>query len=410
MGWRHKLRPASFRWVPFKVESHEYEGGRRAVTHEYPAKDIPWTEDTGRTPEGFEITGYLWGENYHRERDALIAACNKKGPGTLVHPYRGMKRVNCIGLRVREINLDGGYCLVHMTFVEAGKPAFPKAQESQFLKLAGQLDQLVSDANDAFEEAFDIIAAPQYLLDSASGAVNSAAVAIPNALSGVAGMVIGVTNLVADVDTFCGEILAILTNPLSLAQKLSGLIGSLNKATSDPFEKSNATKKLINYGAHLTLPAPKTFNRARERNNLLAIVRHMRTVAVANNARALAEIAAAATAPVGDQPAAIVSAEDLKELRNELAASIEVQQADAKTDAVYTALANLKAELVRQIPSQSADLPRLRTVTPTVTVPSLVLAYDLYGSLDRERDLIARNGITHPGFVSGGTPLEVIDV
>ncbi len=46
--------------------------------------------------------------------------------------------------------------------------------------------------------------------------------------------------------------------------------------------------------------------------------------------------------------------------------------------------------------------------TPAFTLPSLVLAQELYGSVDQEADIIARNSISNPLLVIGGTALEVL--
>jgi prophage DNA circulation protein len=37
-----------------------------------------------------------------------------------------------------------------------------------------------------------------------------------------------------------------------------------------------------------------------------------------------------------------------------------------------------------------------------------VIAYQVYGSLDREDDIVARNNVSHPGFCRGGEPLSLV--
>jgi prophage DNA circulation protein len=49
-AWAANLQPASWRGVPFAVEVDTYRGGRRIALHEYPYRDDPWLEDTGRRP------------------------------------------------------------------------------------------------------------------------------------------------------------------------------------------------------------------------------------------------------------------------------------------------------------------------------------------------------------------------
>ncbi len=68
----------------------------------------------------------------------------------------------------------------------------------------------------------------------------------------------------------------------------------------------------------------------------------------------------------------------------------------------------LRADLVKAIPGTALEQARLIRFTPLVTLPSLVLAHNLYGDLSREADLLARNRIQNPAFVTGGVELEIL--
>lgn len=121
--WRTGIQ-ASFRGAQFKIEVGGKAGGRRNVTHEFPQRDTPYTEDMGRRARHYPITGYVIGSpknpNYLIARDALIAACEAYGPGTLVHPTLGSMQVNCDTYAVSETRERGGIATFEMAFVEAG--------------------------------------------------------------------------------------------------------------------------------------------------------------------------------------------------------------------------------------------------------------------------------------------------
>lgn len=87
--WAANLQPASWRGVPFAVEVDTYRGGRRIALHEYPYRDDPWPEDTGRATRRIAITGFLLGDDVFDQRSALIAALEQPGPGTLIHTSFG---------------------------------------------------------------------------------------------------------------------------------------------------------------------------------------------------------------------------------------------------------------------------------------------------------------------------------
>ena len=79
MSWKDNLREASFRDVPFFVESVSTEVGRRNVLYEYPFRDDPYIEDLGKAAGVYNVTGYVIQNadndfDYFTERDNLIAA------------------------------------------------------------------------------------------------------------------------------------------------------------------------------------------------------------------------------------------------------------------------------------------------------------------------------------------------
>lgn len=58
------LRPASWRGVPFQVDSTDMGAGRRTQLHEYPQRDKPWVEDLGRAAREVAFDGFVTGADY----------------------------------------------------------------------------------------------------------------------------------------------------------------------------------------------------------------------------------------------------------------------------------------------------------------------------------------------------------
>lgn len=88
--WLDTLLPASWRGVPFAVEISQEEWSRRVAVHEYPMRETIWIEDLGAGRNPVVITGFLVGDDVQFQRDALVAAAQEPGPGTLVHPTLGV--------------------------------------------------------------------------------------------------------------------------------------------------------------------------------------------------------------------------------------------------------------------------------------------------------------------------------
>ncbi len=99
---------------------------------------------------------------------------------------------------------------------------------------------------------------------------------------------------------------------------------------------------------------------------------------------------------------------DALRAREVLADEIERQADETDADAVYVALGALRAVLTASVPPPDQDLPDLRTITLSQSVPSLVLAYELYDQASRGAEIVARNRIRHPGFVPAATALQVL--
>lgn len=125
--WRDVMRPAFFRGATFHVDVSNRSGGRRQVVHTYPKRNIPYTEDMGRAPVAFQITGYCIGPNYLILRDALIAALEEDGAGTLQVPWPVLgQNMDVVAgpYSMAESREKGGFCTFEMEFTEAGKPGF----------------------------------------------------------------------------------------------------------------------------------------------------------------------------------------------------------------------------------------------------------------------------------------------
>ena len=122
MAWQDGLLPASFRGIPFFIDSHDAVGGRSAVNHEPPDRESSFAEDMGKMHDGYKITGHLIGDNYFFIRDALIRAMEEKDPGILIHPYLGLIDVQPGKYKFTEDTTEGRICRFDLNFSEAGDP------------------------------------------------------------------------------------------------------------------------------------------------------------------------------------------------------------------------------------------------------------------------------------------------
>jgi prophage DNA circulation protein len=173
-----KLLPARFRGVAFYVDDAGGSGGGRYADHEYPDRDTPYAEPLGRKQRVWPITGYTIGAAFRFQRDALIRACEKKGPGTLFHPAIGTVQAVCRTISWREQRVAGGRCEFTLEFAEPGELLQPSGapDTAQLLEVAA--DALGAAAEAAFTLVFNVEDALSYVGDFAATDVQGCSVAL----------------------------------------------------------------------------------------------------------------------------------------------------------------------------------------------------------------------------------------
>ena len=399
MTWREELRRvevggrllvgASFRGVPFFVESSETSGGRRVVVHELPLRDAPVVEDLGRKARSFRVDGYTIGDDYIAQRDALIEALeNIAGPGDLIHPYHGRKRAICVGLSVRESKSSGGMATFAIDFAEAPSSApAPTADADAGGRVSSSSSAAVAASAADLTSRVNYLGVPAFALASAERVVVLASEALRAALAPLA----QTTQELAELSSSCALLAAraasLVRQPAELLSGFRGAIGTLSDSmASVPGLVLRAL--LDSYGADVGSPvAGATGNRQIEAANHSAISQAVRLEMLTVAARLATSTSYA-------------SLEDAIAIRDRIAGHLETQAQDA-SDAMYPYLVQLRSDLLRAVPGGRA-MARLLDVERVEPVPSLLLAYQVYGSVDKELDVVARNpGIEHPGFVAG---------
>jgi prophage DNA circulation protein len=394
--WRDRIRGgASFRGVPFHVEVAELGGGRRTVRHEYPLRDVPYVEDLGRRARTFTVDAYVLGEDYLERRDALIAALETAGPGELVHPYYGTRRVAVGPFRVRESTADGGLARFSIDFEEtAVSPPFPAAVPAGAVRVAAAADLADAAIGAGYLTSFRVAGVARSALTSLSGVLASAAAAMDEALAPFVRDTQQLAGMKRDLDALVLDADALVRQPVAVLGGLRDVIASLGTAPLTPSLGIRALLTAYGFAPSSSRPPSTTATRRQEQANWDALVRLFRTLAVVQAARL-------ATAERFDSYDAAVAVRDAIGDRLD-------EQAELADDEGYAALLQLRADLVRAVPGEESDLPRLVRHTPAYTVPSLVLAHQLYGDVSLEADLVARNRVARPGFVPGGVELEVL--
>lgn len=404
--WRKQLRPASFRGVPFGVQHADTTIGRRVVVHEYPQRDEAFPEDMGGRPREFSIEAIVLGDDYMTRRDALMEALEKRGAGTLIHPYYGSLVVTLVGpVRVTETPDEGGCARFTLDFIRAGEDKEPSARQDTRVAVQKAADRARLAIAADFVKKFSLAGVASFVSGSALGLAGK----IVGALNSARGLFVPAMSALSDVvfaaNRITSSLGSLLRAPAAFAQAVMGMVGQLKVMASEPKYAMASYRSLFKYGADIPKPATTTPSRRREAENqvaMTALVRRAAMVDAAETASLITFDSFEAAVAARDELASVLDAESVGELSD--GSVIEV------ADEVHQAMVDLRAALIKDITARSIDAPRLTTTMLPSTMPAVVAAYEIWGDATRADELVTRNAgmIPHPGFVPGGRPLEIV--
>jgi prophage DNA circulation protein len=119
--WTQTLRDASFRGVPFHVETEGLQAGRHIAVHEYVRSEETRAEDMGRKANRYRVTAYVANDLADIHGAALVAALTQPGSGILTLPLLGPVEVMISGdISTTHEKSRLGYVGFEFEAVEAG--------------------------------------------------------------------------------------------------------------------------------------------------------------------------------------------------------------------------------------------------------------------------------------------------
>jgi prophage DNA circulation protein len=293
---------------------------------------------------------------------------------------------------VRETSSDGGIARFAIDFAETeAAPPFPRATPSGVARVDVTGNAIVealrgrAALRGAVSLPASALASAQAALSDAAGAVQSALAPLVADTQELAALKVGVANLVLDA--------AVLAR--APASALDAFVGVLESVPSlPPALGVVALLAACDFVPSVARPPATTALRVAEQEAYDLTLHLVRTALVVQAARLAAE------ASFDSYDAAVAA-------RDAVLSALE-DRGDEADDDTFAALAQMRADLVRAVPGEDRDLPRLVRYAPPATVPSLVLAHRLYGDVAREADIVTRNRVERPGFIRGGLELQVL--
>jgi len=400
VAWLKGYLQGSFRGVDFYIKNHRYTSGRRQDEHVFPGRDDAAYDDQGQLPVGFKMpTMYVIDNDYFSLRDALMTALNTKGPGKLVHPYLGIFQVNVFGeFSMSEDQDEMNMARFNVNFREDKGDNLTIATTNTKQQLATASDNLNAATTEQFIDTYSVDTASNSGVRDAAKGVSGAI----TAMEGAKKIAESKAEYQRKVANLRGNVIAYSLNAQDLVQELQPTLDFGN----DPFNPAE----------------PLTFDSAKESFNEMK------------------ELIFSISQPVTDTPASVSSRpdypsrqiqimtallsagsavsvvslipygtiEEAQDIQNSLFEIFDTLLADeSMTDVVIAAIQDAKAAVVDDIDQRIRDLAQIVEYSIPTTRPTLRIVNDIYGNLETEDEIIARNKIIHPMFVSPVDPIQV---
>jgi len=404
--WADLLLPASFRGIPFFVDTHEKTGGRNAIGHEIPERDNSFSEDMGKRSDGFRITGHVLGDTYFFIRDALITAMEKKEPGILIHPYLGLIDVQPAEYTFSEDTKEGRVARFEINFIEAGEPNVVFGALDAVSGFITSAVSAVARIENAFAVAVTFSGLPSFAVESATGLITGLMTTISESMDKISADSEERSKLNTEIQQLNDNAKQSLGDPRQLAKAIDSIMEGLKSlpadlANSDTIDTSSGKSDdlaifdniLAGIGGDET--GAVTATRIQEQTNNNALNNMFKQYIIVRLSEVSVDKDFNTTADALDQ-------------REVITALIEEQiLKESIDDDLFQALKDHKSSVAGMIPDPRKAVSSVKEITLLKTIPSLVLSYNLYGSAENENDIIDRNQVANPSFVSGD--LEVIN-
>ena len=408
---------ASFKGVPFYVQVSDTSGGRRTVTHEYPQRDEPYTEDLGRAARHYRFEAFVLGSDFIDQAERLRDAIESPGAGTLVHPEFGEIQVIAVGGATVSFSQSSRLAHFSLEFVEAGLNAFPQSDSATQTLSRMTADRLVSSAIDSFADSINLDKVTDYVSAALDGDLLDM---IDTVASSEIAQVLGFADKVADLAN--DAIRLVGTDPRQFAQKFMGAIGLSGMATTAAGWSRAATRlnALVDnlHGEHEepfysdVKPDSSVIienNRASvyslARQGISAQIVGVTTLigtkldTTVQTTEVMTEDATEVDEENASNQAPTVSYDEMIEARDMIVATLEEEMLnESVSDDMYMTLREAATAVSKDLSERAQGKGQLYEYDAGTSMPACVVAMELYGDATRSTEICVRNSVINPGF------------
>lgn len=243
-----ELHEGTFRGAPFLVTNANTKAGRKTATHEFVNSDNRNTEDLGRLLKTFTVTGVITSTiippftvsppapDYFIKRDRLISALERGGKGVLQHPFFGRVEVVAKPYTLTEDLKSLGEAVFVMEFERANDVVLPQPEVSGTPQVVDSATRALGECTADVADIFNSASAESFIKSEILlGEVSETFKSVIKKLVGTPESIATLNSLIEGFDSRLVELISL---PLELSEEILGLVTAVDTtlqiALTDP--------------------------------------------------------------------------------------------------------------------------------------------------------------------------------
>jgi len=388
-----KLNQSSFRGVPFYTKDDELSGGQRLTDHSF-INGGTLTESNGLKNNTIKVSGYIGGDNYLDQKQAIKQALEDTSSGILIDKFHGKIEVYVDTWSIKESISKIGMATVDITFKKATnklkktkeilytvdvRPAAIANFKKSFYPAIGDLlrNSVVDDITKMWGKVEDGI---KFLEDTRDFSQN-----IKSKVGNIIGTVKGD---IISVDSLANEIVSIWANFDDVTNlKLFSSTSQKNYTSSlREMAEANSIRTSNNYAEAKALEASKAYQ-----NCVIAGMIH---TAIKN----LEYVNFSTGDDFGSCKDDILRVMEL--LENDIINNGDIGDTVAKQD-LLDKYQESRKEFISFYTAKFSKLQNLKTDRVSITTDIFQYTMDKYNDISRVDEVLDNNSIVNPIFISG---------
>lgn len=366
--------------------------GRKTAKHDILNSKSRYIEDLGGSPSIFSIKVRIVEQTfsaYKRKRDQLEKVLNTAGLIKFVHPTRGEQKVTAtlnstsihplsdLNVIDYDLTLEVSDTNIFPTSVAGNKNFLNTLFDSIF----GENQTVLGDTVNFYNQGIALFNDGRDTIQSITGTIN-------DAVSTINGTADEVAAFVADIAAFQASITNLMQTPTTLASRMTQLYNNVSVITDNFGDLFNVCLKLVGAGTNRRTKAGSS----------------QRTQAINTNRDALYnfnDVVALSIAYLASTNITFTDQDQLNLVQKQLDDAYLSINTGTVDENIYNLLQSMRSQNRLYLDSFRLNLPIKVTIQINNSLPSTVLAYQLYGDATRSDEIVLLNNIQDPAFVKG---------